>query len=186
MPPSAAQSTTHPQDATPLAANLRGWLRRHSRRLPAAWRAAALVLLRLHRDPARPLLPSLYAPGPRGRPAQDPLGLLRALLLMWLLQDNRLPTWVQDRRAHPRLAQIAGFAPFHTPGLGTCAAGLDRLEDGPEPPSCLHRVRPSRHRAQAARRAAQAAAPRQAASGTARLTQDLLAATDQPRPSGGS
>jgi hypothetical protein len=118
--------------------------------------------------------------------------MLRALLLMLLLQYKSLRKWVQDLRAHPRLAQIAGFDPFHTPGVGTFYDFVDRLEDGPYAPPCPHRVRPSRlrkgrHRRhlqqeKAQRHAAQAADPRQADSITARLAQDLLAAVDQPRP----
>src|SRR5215472_1431714 len=192
MNPTHAQYTTHAQYAGTLAAKLRGWLRRQSRRLPEAWREAALVLLRLNLNPARPLLEPLYAPGPRGRPAHDPLCMLRALLLMLLLQYKSLPKWVQDLRAHPRLAQMAGFAPFHTPGVGTFYDFIARLEDGPYTPPCPHRVRRSslrkgRHRRhlkreRADRHAAKAAEPRQADSLTARLAQDLLAAADHPRP----
>jgi Transposase domain (DUF772)/Transposase DDE domain len=192
MNPTPAQYTTHTQYATQLAAELRGWLRRHSRRLPAAWREAALVLLRLNLDPARPLLQPLYAPGPRGRPPHDPLCMLRALVLMLLLQYKSLGKWVDELRAHPRLAQMAGFAPFRTPGVGTFYDFLDRLEDGPYAPPCPHRVRLSRlrkgrhrrhlKREQAQRHAAQAADLQQADSVTARLAQELLAAADQPRP----
>jgi hypothetical protein len=59
---------SHAQYSTALSAKLQGWLRRPARRLPAAWHEAALVLLRLDLDAARPLLRALYAPGPRGRP----------------------------------------------------------------------------------------------------------------------
>jgi hypothetical protein len=59
---------SHAQYRTALSAKLQSWLRRKARRLPEAWHEAALVLLRLDLDPARPLLQTLYAPGPRGRP----------------------------------------------------------------------------------------------------------------------
>lgn len=183
---------SHAQYTTLLAAKLQRWLRRQARQLPDAWRDAALVLLRLNLDPARPLLEPLYAPGPRGRPPYDPICMLRALLLMLLLHYTSIPQWVHDLRRHPRLAQIAGFEPFHTPAVGTFYGFIDRLEDGPYAPPCPHRVRPShqrkgRHRRhltqeKAARQAAQAADPRQGDSVTERLAQDLLATAEQPRP----
>jgi hypothetical protein len=89
------------------------------------------VLLRLDLDPARPLWRALYAPGPRGRPPFDPVCVLRAFLLLLLLHYKSLPQWAHDLRTHPRLAQIAGFAPFATPAVGTFYPCIDRLEDGP-------------------------------------------------------
>jgi Transposase domain (DUF772) len=122
---------SHAQYRTLLTAKLQGWLHRQARRLPEPWREAALVLLRLDLDPARPMLRSLYAPGPRGRPPYDPVCVLRAFLLMLLLHYKSLPQWAHDRRTHPRLAQIAGFVPFQTPAVGTFYTFIDRLEDGP-------------------------------------------------------
>jgi len=135
---------SHRQYTTRLSQKLQGWLRRKARRLPEAWHEAALVLLRLDLDPARPLLRALYAPGPRGRPPYDPVCVLRAFRLMLLLHYKSLPQWADDLRTHPRLAQIAGFAPFETPAVGTFYAFIDRLEDGPYTPPCAHCVRPSR------------------------------------------
>jgi hypothetical protein len=167
-------------------------LRRKARRLPATWHEAALVLLRLDLDPARPMLRTLYAPSARGRPPYDPVCVLRAFLLMLLLQYKSLPKWADDLRAHPRLAQIAGFPPFQTPAVGTFYTFIDRLEDGPYAPPCAHRVHPSRWRKgrhrrhlkqeQADRHAAQARDAAQADTVTARLAQELLATADQPRP----
>ena len=68
---------SHAQYRTALSSKLQGWLRRKARRLPEAWHEAALVLLRLDLDPARPLLRALYAPGPRGRPPYDPIRMKR-------------------------------------------------------------------------------------------------------------
>jgi hypothetical protein len=182
---------SHAQYSTPLSTKLQSWLRRKARRLPEAWHEAALVLLRLDLDPARPLLRALYAPGPRGRPPYDPICVLRAFLLMLLLHYKSLPQWANDLRTHPRLAQLAGFAPFQTPAVGTFYTFIDRLEDGPYTPPCAHRVRPSRLRKgrqrrhltqeQAQRHAAQASDPTQADTVTERLAQELLAAADQPR-----
>jgi hypothetical protein len=182
---------SHAQYRTALSAKLQSWLRRKARRLPEAWHEAALVLLRLDLDPARPLLQTLYAPGPRGRPPYDPGCVLRAFLLMLLLHYKSLPQWANDLRTHPRLAHIAGFAPFQTPAVGTFYPFIDRLEDGPYTPPCAHGVRPSRlhkgrHRRhlkqeQAQRHAAHASDPTQADTVTERLAQELLAAADQPR-----
>lgn len=183
---------SHTQYRTMLTAKLHSWLHRQSRRLPEPWHEAALVLLRLDLDPARPLLRSLSAPGPRGRPPYDPLCVLRAFLLMLLLHYKSLPQWAHDLRTHPRLAQIAGFTPFQTPAVGTFYAFIDRLEDGPYAPPCVHCVRPSRQRKgrhrrplkreQAQRHAVQASAADQADTVTERLAQELLATADQLRP----
>jgi hypothetical protein len=118
--------------------------------------------------------------------------MLRALLLMLLLHYKSLPTWAHDLRRHPRLAQIAGFQPFHTPAAATFYDFIDRLEDGPYASPWAHRIRPSRQRKgrhrrhlqqeKAVRHAAKSTDPRQADSISERLAQDLLATSDQPRP----
>src|SRR5215813_9134917 len=183
---------SHAQYSTALSTQLQSWLRRKARRLPEAWHEAALVLLRLDLDPARPLLRALYAAGARGRPPYDPVCMLRAFLLMLLLQYKSLPKWADELRAHPRLAQIAGFPPFQTPAVGTFYTFIDRLEDGPYTPACPHRVRPSqqrkgRHRRhlqqeKVQRHTAKTLDAAQADTVTERLAQELLAAADQPRP----
>jgi hypothetical protein len=132
MVSSTCETLPPAQYRTLLTAKLQGWLHRQARRLPEPWRGeAALVLLRLDLDPARPMRRSLYAPGPRGRPPYDPVCVLRAFLLMRLLHDQSLPQWAHDLRTHPRLAPIAGFVPFQTPAVGPFYTFLDRLEDGP-------------------------------------------------------
>lgn len=183
---------SHAQYRTMLTAKLTHWLRHKARHVPEAWHEAALGLLRLDLDPARPMLRTLYAPSARGRPPCDPVCMLRAFLLMLLLHYKSLPQWADDLRTHPRLAQIAGFAPFQTPAVGTFYTFIDRLEDGPYAPPCAHHVRPSRlrkgrHRRhlkqeQAQRHAAQASEASHADTVTERLAQELLAAADQPRP----
>ena len=137
---------SHAQYSRTLSSKLHSWFRRQSRRLPEPWHEAALVLLRLDLDPARPLLRARYAPGPRGRPPYDPVCVLRACLLLLLLHYKSQPPWAHDLRAHPRLAQRAGFAPFQTPAVGTFSTFIARLEDGPSPPPCAHRSQPSRPR----------------------------------------
>jgi hypothetical protein len=59
---------SHQQYTIMLSQKLQSWRRHKARRLPEAWHEAALVLLRLDLDPARPLLRTLYASGHRGRP----------------------------------------------------------------------------------------------------------------------
>src|SRR4029434_2765701 len=182
---------SHRQYTTTLSQKLQGWLRRQSRCLPEPWHEATLVLLRLDLDPARPLLQTLYAPGPRGRPPYDPGCVLRAFLLLLLLHYKSLPQWANDLRTHPRLAHSAGCAPFQTPAVGTFSPFIDRLEDGPYTPPCAHGVRPSRlhkgrHRRhlkqeQAQRHAAHASDPTQADTVTERLAQEVLAARDTLR-----
>ena len=137
---------SHAQYSRAFSAKLQGWLHRQSRRLPEPWHEAALGLLRLTLAPARPMLRTRYAPGPRGRPPYDPIAVLRAFLLLLLLHDKSLPQWAHDLRPHPRLAPIAGFVPVETPAVGTFYAFIDRLEDGPYAPPCAHRLRPRRQR----------------------------------------
>jgi hypothetical protein len=131
---------SHTQYSRTLSQQLQG--RRQSRRRPVPWHEAALVLLRLALDPARLMLRTLYAAYPRGRPPCDPVCVLRAFLLMLLLHSKSLLQRAHALRTHPRLAQIAGFAPFETPAVGTFYALLNRLADGPYAPSYAHRVRP--------------------------------------------
>src|SRR5262249_29736058 len=105
---------------------------------------------------------------------------------MLLLHPKTLPQWANALRTHPRLAPIAGCAPFQTPAVGTFYPFIDRLEAGPYTPPCAQRVRPSRLRTgrhrrhlkqeQAQRHAAHASDPTQADTVTARLAQALLAA----------
>jgi transposase len=131
-----------------LADHLATWQRRRSRPLDPEWLDAALLLMRLDLDSIRPELERLYSPSPRGRPPYDPTCLLRALLLMIILQKTSIERFAQQLRRTPRLARIAGFEPFETPAVGTFYHFIDRLEDGPYEPACLHRVRPSQLRKQ--------------------------------------
>ena len=115
---------SHAQYSTALSTKLQSWLYRKARRLPEAWPEAALELLRLDLDLARPLLRTLSAPGPRGRPPYDPVCVLRAFLLMLLLHSKSLPQWANDLRTHPRLAQVAGFAPAMIMASATPSASV--------------------------------------------------------------
>lgn len=126
-----------------LSERLAKWEKRQSRRLDPAWRAAALLLLRLDLDPLKSALDMLYSPSPRGRTPFDPIFMLRALLLLMALGQDKITKFAADLRQKPRLAQIAGFDPKPTPAVGTFYLFIDRIEDGPAAPFCAHRVRPS-------------------------------------------
>src|SRR5215510_4845220 len=91
-----------------LAALLAQWLRRRSRALSLELLEAALMLLHLNLDPLAASLASLYSEHPRGRPHYDPIAMLRALILMSMLQKTGIKNFAKDLRSKPRLAQIAG------------------------------------------------------------------------------
>lgn len=77
--------------------------------MPDDWLLAALLLLRLDLETLRPALLNLYSTSSRGRTPYDPVKMLRALLLMTCLGQEKITTFAQDLRAKPRLAAIAGF-----------------------------------------------------------------------------
>ena len=131
-----------------LAENLAKWQKRNSRRLSDHWLLAALLLLRLDLEPLRPALLKLYSTSPRGRKPYDTIIMLRALLLMTCLGQEKITTFAQDLRSKPRLATIAGFDPACTPSVGAFYLFIDRLEDGPFQPHCHHRINPSAIRKQ--------------------------------------
>jgi len=58
---------SHQQYAENLCLNVTRWLKRKSRRLKEQWLDAALTLMRINLDPAKPILDSLYSPDPRAR-----------------------------------------------------------------------------------------------------------------------
>jgi hypothetical protein len=84
---------SHQQYAQELCNNLIRWLKRKSRRLLSEWLEAALILMDLDLEPARPILESLYSPDPRGQKPYDPVRMLRALLLMVLLKYTSITKW---------------------------------------------------------------------------------------------
>lgn len=187
----------HEEYAETLCSRLTRWLKRKSRALEENRLQAALVLLRINLDPVRSLLASLYCPDPRGRKPFDPLCMLRALLLMVLLQVESLPKFAEKLKRSPRLAHIAGFAPRETPSASAFYDFLDRLEDGaytrPCPATCDHAcVKPSRLRRGKHRRnlktekqqrqedSKQTCAAHDSV--TQKLKTDLQATAHQPRP----
>jgi len=110
---------SHQQYAENLCLNVTRWLKRKSRRLKEQWLDAALILMKLDLEPAKPLLESLYSPDPRGQKPFEPVRMLRALLLMILLGYASIAKFAQDLKANPRLAIIAGFEPLDTPVTGS-------------------------------------------------------------------
>lgn len=58
---------SHEQYSETLCENLTKWLKRKSRRLSEQWLNAALILMGLNLEPARPILESLYSPDPGDR-----------------------------------------------------------------------------------------------------------------------
>jgi Transposase domain (DUF772) len=184
--------TAHAVYLTTLSAHLAKWQKRRARALAPELLDATLMLLRLNLDPLLPMFVTLYSPSPRGRPPWDPLAMFRALLLLTILRYQSIENFAHDLRQKPRLALIAGFAPFATPSVGTFYLFIDRLEDGPYQPACCHRLKPSTLRKGKQRRnLSQEKATKEAArkhilthcdSLTGHLTQQTLDAAAQPRP----
>jgi len=138
--------TSHQQYAEDLCSNLTRWLRRKSRRLSQEWLEAALVLMGLNLEPARPILESLYSPDPRGQKPYEPVRMLRAMLLMILLRYTSITRFAEDLKAKPRLAIMAGFEPHDTPAAGSFYNFINRLEDGQYRKPCEHYIKPSKLR----------------------------------------
>jgi hypothetical protein len=137
---------THSVYQKSLSEHLEKWQKRRSRALKEEWLEAALILFRLDLDGVSEDLKQLYSSNPRGRPPFDPICMLRALLLMTLLQYARIDEFAAELRRQPRLAIIAGFQGFKTPSAGTFYLFIDRLENGPFQPKCPHRLLPAQSR----------------------------------------
>lgn len=175
-----------------LSERLAKWQKRRARAIAPAWFEAALFLARLDLDPLREDLEKLYSPSSRGRKHRDPISMLRALVLMTAIGQESITRFASDLRRKPRLAIIAGFDPRDTPSVGALYLFIDRIEDGPFQPRCAHRVLPSALRKRPARRnLGQEKADREAIRKvilaqvdtiTANLMEDLLTASDLPRP----
>jgi hypothetical protein len=72
------------------------------------------------------ILGDRYSPN-RGAPARDPVDLFRSLLLMELVHERSIDTWVKRMKAFPIWAILSGFVPDDVPGVGTFYDFLKRL-----------------------------------------------------------
>ena len=105
---------------------------------PAAWQTALAWCMTADFDACRPLLAPLYHPT-RGRPAIDPVTLLRALGLQVIFGEPSITAWVRRLRQTPFLARLCGWG-GKVPAVGTFTGFLDRLyPDRPRRRSALRR-----------------------------------------------
>ncbi|MFQ6043968.1 MAG: transposase, partial [Candidatus Poribacteria bacterium] len=186
------RTLNHKQYFTELRDNLTRWLKRKSRRISKDLVEAALILMGLDLQPARNILAPLYSKNPRGRKPYDPIIMLRALLLMVLLQYKSIPKFAKDLKAKPRIAKIAGFFDGDVPVAGTFYLFIDRLEDGKYQKPCQHLVKQSKlrkgkHLRNLTTEKEQRQKDKQMDltlydSVTQKLKDELLAKKDQPRP----
>lgn len=83
-------------------------------------------------EAAYPLLAALYSA--TGRPARDPVTMLRACLAMLLCGETSFTDWVAWLRDEPFYALLCGFDPDDVPGVGTFYDFQDRvLHHAPTP-----------------------------------------------------
>lgn len=129
-----------------IAEAIEKWQRRRSRRLKEEWHKAALMLMKIDLEVYRGDLAQLYADSPRGRKPCDPVCMLRAVLLMTILQYEKIAEFAQELRRQPRLAIIAGFEPFKTPAVGTFYLFMDRVENGPWQNQFTPQIKPAQWR----------------------------------------
>lgn len=103
---------------------------RQGHRNYAVWRKLSATNL----DDAYPTLARLYV-SKWGRPARDPVSMLRSCLAMMMCGETSLDEWVKQMRDEPFHALISGFEPSDVPGVGTFYDFQDRV---------LQRVRQTR------------------------------------------
>ena len=106
----------------------------------AVWRKLAVTNL----DGAYTQLAPLYVAG-WGRPAWDPVTMLRSYLAMMLCGETSVDAWVEQMRDEPFYALISGFAPSRVPGVGTFYDFQDRVLQRERQPRS-HLRRPYRRR----------------------------------------
>jgi hypothetical protein len=97
-------------------------------------------------DAAYPILAAPYSDD-RGRPARDPVSMLRSCLAMMLCQVTNFDEWVALMHDDPFHALISGFDPQDVPGVGTFYDFQDRLLQRPRQSRTSQR-RPYRRRDQ--------------------------------------
>lgn len=97
---------------------------------PRAWRDALAWVHAANFDVLRPLVAAAYHPT-RGRPAIDPVTLLRALGLQVLFGESSITAWVRRLQQTPFLARLCGWS-GKVPAVGTFYALLYRLYPDPD------------------------------------------------------
>jgi hypothetical protein len=95
-------------------------------------------------DLAYPLLSVLYS-SRQGRPARDPVSMLRSCLAMMECSVTSFDVWVKMMHDEPFYAIISGFDPQDIPGVGTFYDFQDRLLQRQRQSRTTH-CRPRRHR----------------------------------------
>ena len=83
-------------------------------------------LMQTNLDLAHPLLSVLYS-SRQGRPARDPVSMLRSCLAMMECGVTSFDVWVKMMHDDPFYAIISGFDPQDIPGVGTFYNFQDRL-----------------------------------------------------------
>lgn len=126
-----------------ITKKLEKWQRRKSRKLKEEWQEAAIILMNIELEQVREELEKCYSPDPRGVKPYDAVAMLRGLLLMVILQYEKITKFAKDMKDYPRLATIAGFEKGKTPAASTIYLFIDRLEDGEYQKKCEHRIKPS-------------------------------------------
>ena len=90
-----------------------------------AYRQAEAMVRSANFDFLAPILSSLYAQD--GRPARDPVPILRSLVVMCHLGTSSITQWVYRLNREPILARLCGLDPQHLPGVGTFYDVLRRI-----------------------------------------------------------
>ena len=102
-------------------------------------REEVLALSMLDFSPAEATLREGYSPAAGGRPARNPINMLRSIALMALKGQSSFNKWVEELRDHPELHALSGFdREKSSPGVGTFYDFCDRLLDGPFQKKCPH------------------------------------------------
>ena len=97
-------------------------------------------------DVAYPIMATLYTKD-EGRPARNPVCMLRSCLAMMFCGVTSFTLWVKMMHDDPFYALISGFHPEDVPGVGTFYDFQDRLLQRPRQPRSTQR-RPYRRRNQ--------------------------------------